>query len=168
MKKVLFIIANEWFQDFEFWEPKRILEKGWIIVEVAAWKKWVCIGAFWVEVEAIFSLNEIDWNNYDMIVFIWWPWAYGQYIDNNDYGRIAKEAKLLWAICIAPTIVSYSWVLKRKKVTGWDSWWEQKTEIEDNWWIFINENVVIDGNIITANWPRAATKFGNELLKKLI
>ncbi len=166
-KKILFVIASEWFQDTEYAEPRRILEENSCDVKVASDKKWKCIWTFWIETVAEYDINEIDTKNYDLVVLVWWSWAWNTFHNNEVYLNIAKNAKKLWAICIAPTIVSFSWIYNWKKVTWWDNWWEQKSIIESNWWIFTWEEVTRDWNFVTANWPVAATKFWKKLLELL-
>ncbi len=166
-KKALFVIANSWFQDYEYSEPRSILEDAWVLVDVASNVKGECVWAFWMVTEAEYTLKEVSWDDYDVVVMIWWPWAWQFFHKNEEYLRIAKEAKILWAICIAPTIVSDSWLYDWVKVAGWDNDWEQIKYIENNWWIFSWESVTISWKYITANWPRAATEFWEELVKIL-
>ena len=49
MAKVVFIIANNWFQDKEFWIPYKILTAQGHQCDVASWKWWYCIWVFWLE-----------------------------------------------------------------------------------------------------------------------
>lgn len=167
MKKALFIIASQWYQDLEFWDPYKILLNAWIEIDIASDIKWKCYWAFWSSTESKLTIKEAKWTNYDVIVFIGWPWAYTTFQWDDNYLRLAKEAKIIAAICIAPTIVSDSWLFKWKNVTGWDSGWQQKHYIEQNWWIFTWKPVTVDANIITWNWPNAAQEFGQTILKKL-
>ena len=79
MKKVLFVIANRYFQDFEFRMPRDILAAEWYDITVCAEYVWICTGAFWYQVEATISLADAQWSIYDMIVFIGGGWALQQY-----------------------------------------------------------------------------------------
>jgi len=166
-KKALFVIANSWFQDHEYWEPRHILEESWIDITVASNKKGICIGAFWATTIAKFNLEEVHGYDYDVVVMIWWPWAWQAFHSNLEYLRISKEAKLLWAICIAPAIVSESWLYNGVEVTWWDNWGEQIDYIEKNGWIYTWKSVTVSWKYITANWPKAASEFGEELVKIL-
>lgn len=164
-KKALFVIANKWFQDYEYSEPRYILESAWVEIIVASNIKWECEWVFWSIVIADYSLVEVDWWNFDAVVMVWWPWAWQAFNKNSDYLRISKQAKILWAICIAPTLVSDSWLYKWVNVTWWNNSWEQQKYIENNGWIFTWEDVTISWKYVTANWPKAALKFWEELLK---
>ena len=81
--------------------------------------------SFWLKTVADIELEKVKWENYDMIIFIWWWGAYAQYFWNKEYLRIAKEARKLWAICIAPMILSAG-VFNGKTVTSRDQNWVQK------------------------------------------
>lgn len=168
MAKILFIIANTWYQDTEFWVTHKILTAQWHECTISSWKWWRCLWVFWDTVESTYKIADINAKDYDLIIFIWWGWAFEQYFWDNTYLKLAKQWKSIAAICIAPTIISYSWILNRKEVTGRDDWqWTQIKQIEKNWWIFKNEEVVQDWKIITANWPAAATKFARKIVDYL-
>lgn len=168
MKHILFVIANKKFQDFEYRIPREILENEWHQVTVCAEHTGLCVGVFDHETTATISLKEAKGENYDAIIFVWGWWALKQYQNHSEYLRLAKEAKLLCAICIAPSLVSDSGLFQWKQVTGRDDEeWTRQKYIENNWWIFIKKNVVVDGNIITANGPQSAESFGWEIANTL-
>ena len=168
MKKVLFVISKTGYQKIEFNVPMDILEESWCETHIASLEKWECISWDATEIAyADFALSDVNAENYDLVVFVWWGWAYNDFIWNEDYYNLARKAKKVWAICIAPTIISNAWVLRWKRATGWDSWWEQISEMENNWAIFTWKSVEIDWDIITANWPTAAKEFGDVLLLSL-
>lgn len=165
MAKVLFIVANNWYQDTEFWTTYKTLTAQWHNCEIASWKWWWCGWVFWTEIEDSKKIEDVNALDYDLLVFIWWGWAERQYHDNEKYLELAKSWKAVAAICIAPTILSYSWLFNWKEVTGRDNWEKtQIKQIEMNWWIFKYEEVVQDWKIITANWLEAATKFARKIV----
>lgn len=168
MKTALFIVANKNFRDEEFQIPYDILSKAGVDITVAAGEAGECIGRFGTLTEATESISEISGDDFDAVVFIGGNGTYDQYHNDEDYLLIAKEAKILAAICIASTVVSDSGRFEGKKVTGWDDGIEtQKSYIESNGGIFTGEKVVVDGNIITADGPHAAEAFAKEILGKL-
>ena len=163
--QILFIISKSGYQEIEFNTPKKILEDAGHHIDVASLEKWQCTSWSWSETyEADFQLKEVKPDDYSLIVFIWWNWTYNDFIWNENYYHIAKNAKNIWAICIAPTIISHSWVLKWKKVTWWDNWGVQQKEIEDSWAIYTWNDLEIDWNIITASGPHVADAFWKQLL----
>lgn len=167
MKTVLMIIANNWFQDHEFSATYEILQAAGAQITVAAWRKWWCIWVFGLKVEAVYSLNEIHWDKFEMVIYVWWWGALTQYVHNADYLRIAQEAKKVWAICIAPMIVSESGAFNWKTVTSRDDEWIQQKFIEDFGWSWKNEPVIRCWNVVTANGPESAELFWVECVKLL-
>ena len=167
MKTVLMIVANNWFQDHEFSATYETLQEANAQITIAAWRKWQCMWVFWLKVDAAYSLNEVHGDKFEMVIFIWWWWALTQYLHDDDYLRIAQEAKKLWAICIAPMVVSESWVFNWKIVTSRDDDWLQKRFIEWYGASWQDTPVMRYWNIVTANGPEAADMFWKECVKLL-
>ena len=167
MKTVLMIIANNGFQDHEFSATYEALQEANAQVTIAAWRKWQCVWVFGQKVEAAYELSEVKWDKFEMIIYIWWWGCLTQYLHDEDYLRISQEAKKIWAICIAPMVVSESWVFNWKIVTSWDDEWLQQNFIENYGGVWKDTEVVRYWNIVTANWPEAAEVFGKECVRLL-
>lgn len=165
MKNILFIVANNWYQDYEFWVSYLILSDKWHHCEIASWNWWVCKWVFWRQIDDSMKLDDVNVDNYDLLIFVWGGGAYEQYYKNEKYLELAKQAKNVAAICIAPSILSDSWIYQWKRVTWWDDWkGTQISYLENNGAIFVSQEVVRDWNYITGNWPEAATKFAWEIV----
>ena len=167
MKTALMIIANNGFQDHEFSATYEALLDANAQITIAAWRKGQCVWVFGQKVEAAYELSEIKWDKFEMVIFIWWWGCLTQYLHDWDYLRIAQEAKKLWAICIAPMVVSESGVFNWKIVTSRDDEWLQQKFIENYGGVWKDEMVIRYGNIVTANGPEAAEMFGKECVKLL-
>ena len=165
MAKVLMVIANNGFQDYEFWIPFDMLNEAWVKVVIAAGKKWECVGVFGSKTIADKELDKVNWLEYDMVLFIGGGWAYSQYFHDKEYLRIAKEAKKIWAICITPMILSESGLFNGKNVTWWNQNGVQKKFIQDNWGFWVDKDVVVSGNIVTATGPDVAEEFARKCLE---
>jgi protease I len=172
-KKVLMIVAGRDFRDEECFVPKKILEDGGIEVKIASDKKGEAIGAEGGEIAVDLSLNEADASNFDAIIFIGGPGAL-KHLDNENSYCLAREAtgkgKIVAAICVAPAILAKAGVLSGKKATVWTSptHREMAKVLTENGARYVDENVVVDGKMITANGPSAAGKFGEEVLRVVI
>lgn len=169
--KALLIIAHEGYQDQEYEDTRIALEKGDVQISIASLQGGEAHGKFGGSAKVDKILNEVNIDNYDAIVFIGGPGAI-QFQHDPEAHRIAKQTqekeKVLAAICIAPTILAFAGVLHEKKATVWDD--GDKTQIkilEDSKAEYKEEDIVIDGKLITANGPHAATQFGQTILKKL-
>lgn len=164
MAKLLFIIANAGFQDEEFWIPYTVLSEQGHHCEIASWKGGKCRGTFWTTIEKSLTFEEVQASEYAMLIFVGWGGAYEEYFQNEQYLNLAREAKAIAAICIAPSLLSDSGLLKGKQATGWDDgFWTQIKYLQQNGAIFKDEEVVQDWNLITANGPAAATKFARTI-----
>ena len=72
------------------------------------------------------------------------------------------------AICIAPSLLSDAGIYQKRQVTGRDDGFgTQIAYLQKNWATFVDQPVVRDANLITANGPEAAEEFAQEILKFL-
>jgi|SRR3989338_2009981 len=169
MKAVL-IIAPIWYQDIEYLDTKAELEKAGIEVITAAKKAGICKGKLGGTAQATLSIDNINVEDYDAIVFIGGPGAV-RHQEDVQAQITAQEAiteqKVLAAICIAPTILAKAGVLEGKKATVWNEDGLQDQLLEQEGATYTGETVTIDGKIITANGPQAAKDFGKAIVKAL-
>ena len=168
--KALFIVAQEGYQPHEYGAPKKILENASVEVITASKQVGTCTATDKTTTEATIAIAEINVSDYDAIVFIGGPGAVGYQHDVQAH-LTAQEAinreKVLAAICIAPTILAYANVLEGKKATVWNQDNKQAEILIKNGAEFVDQPVLIDGKIITANGPEAAENFGKKILELL-
>jgi len=171
-KKVLIIIAFQNFQDLEYSKTREILEKSGAKISVASSSLGTAKGKFGMQVEVDLLIDDIKVDEYDAIVFIGGPGAVN-YIENPIAHQIAQEAveknKILAAICIAPAILAKAGALSGKKATVWSSIFDQSAVdiLKNSGAQYLDQDLVIDGKIITANGPDAAEKFGQAIVEQL-
>lgn len=169
MKHALFIIAPENFRDEELFVPLEILEKNGIATTIASTEAGVCRGKLGGEAEAVIGLNQINAEDFDALIFVGGTGA--QIFWRNPAALlIAQKAvahdKVLAAICAAPTILALAEVLQGKKATVFlDENYEKI--LTDHGALLSKNEIEVDGKIITANGPAAATEFANMILEKL-
>lgn len=171
-KKLLMIIAFKDFKDEEYFIPREILENREAEINVASTQKGTALGVSGGEVEVDLNIDEVITDDYDGIIFIGGPGAYN-HLTNPQCQRIAKEAveknKVLAAICIAPAILAKAGVLQGKKATVWSSALDKSAVkiLEENRAQYQDEEVVVDGKIVTSSGPQAAKEFGKKLVEIL-
>ncbi|MGC9049073.1 MAG: DJ-1/PfpI family protein [Patescibacteria group bacterium] len=171
-KQVLIVIAFQGFQDLEYSKTREILEKAGAKVVVASSSLGKASGKFGAQTKVEVLINEIKIDDYEAIIFIGGPGAV-EYIENQAAHRLAKEAikadKVVAAICIAPAILAKAGVLSGKKATVWSSIFDQEPIkiLQENGAQYLDQDVVVDGKIITANGPNAAEKFGQAIVEQL-
>lgn len=167
MKTVLLIIAHKGFQPKEYFDTKEVLKKNNILVVTASNLVGVATTQNGIQVEVDLSLDVVDPKNFDGIFFVGGPGAL-EHLDNQESNRILNEAMILekcyGAICIAPRILAKAHVLVGKKATGWDNDEKLSEIFAQNNVEYVREDVVVDGNIVTANGPLAAKAFGEAIV----
>lgn len=172
MKKILFVIAYNNFKDEEYAIPRSILKDKGFSITTASNKKGIALGVNGLDVEVNYLINEIDINDFDVLVFVGGSGCL-RALDNQDsynlINQAKKDDKVITAICIAPVILAKAGVLKGKKATVWSSPMDKSPIkiLTQNGAIFENLDVVVDGNIITANGPQAAEEFGIAISKHI-
>ncbi len=166
-KKILMIIASKDFRDEEYQVPRKILsEKGAKIV-VASTTQNKVIGMLGTEVKPDINIKKAQVKDYNAIIFVGGIGA-SEYWNSNDAFKIIKDAvklnKVIAAICIAPVTLAKSGLLKGKKATVWKS---ESEKLQNEGMIYVDKNVVVDGNIITADGPSSAEEFALVIAEQL-
>ncbi len=170
-KQALLIIAFNGYQEKEYEDTRNILESNGVKIILASNLNGIAKGSLGGSVNVNLSISEVKANQYDAIIFIGGPGAVVAFQENLEAHRLAQETifqnKILGAICISPTILAKAGVLKNKKATVWSSF-VNKSPIEilkQNNAEYVNQDVVVDGKIITANGPEAAKDFGKAIVE---
>lgn len=166
-KSILMIIAHQNFRDEEYQEPRQLFEARGAKVTVASSSLEVAKGMLGAQVKPHLLLKDVTVDDYDAIVFVGGSGAQ-EYWDDPVAHAVAQEAvaqgKVLAAICIAPATLAKAGVLQGKKATVFSS--EVKT-LEAGGANYTGASVERDGLIITANGPKAAAEFAEEIVKAL-
>lgn len=167
-KKVLFVVAAEGFQPVEYAQPKHILEQAGITVVTASDRGSRAVAKDGSVIRVDKTLSEIETSAYDGVFFIGGPGAL-LHLDTQESHRILNEAMLLQipygAICISSRILAKAHVLTGKRATGWDGDDALATLFAQNNVEYVQEPVVVDGKVITAVGPEAATAFGDAIVR---
>lgn len=164
-KKAVLIVAHRDFRDEEYKEPREVLEEAGVGVTVACSQPGVAQGKLGMTVKPDITIDQIDVDEFDIIVFVGGPGS-AEYFDDSIAHQIARDAvekdKVLGAICIAPATLANAGVLKGKRATVFSS---EVSALEAGGAIYTAKSVEKDGKIVTANGPAAANEFGEALLE---
>jgi len=169
MVSVLFILAPNGFRDEEFFEPKEVLESSGHTCVVGSTED-ACQGSVGAMVMSDVLCENVEMEEYALLVLVGGPGA-PELAHEPSVMNLIKAAKLsnklIAAICIAPTLLAKAGVIEGKKVTVYYS--RDAVNIIQNVGkaTFVNEPVVVDGKIITANGPESARLFGQTLAEVL-
>ncbi len=166
MAKILSIIAPKGFQDQEYGDSKTALEnQGHTVITASTQKE--ALGKFGAKVKVDIFIKDINPEDYDALALIGGPGCY-IYFEDKSIHEIAKKfynsGKPTCAICAAPSILANAGLLNGKKATCWEG---ESENLISKGAIYTAEAVTKDGNIITADGPSSAKKFGEEICKTL-
>ena len=166
-KKILMIVAPDNFRDEELLEPKEIFEGYGAEVMIASKDTNSAEGMLGAFVTVDIDISEIKIEDYDAIIFVGGSGS-SVYFDDEMILDLAKKAyeknKIIGAICIAPSILANSGILKNKKATCFSS---EKENLEERGAEYTGRGVEKDDNIITANGPNSASAFGQKISETL-
>ena len=171
--RVVLVIAYKGFQDFEYQTTKDVLENLNIKTVTISSKTGEAIGKFGQSVNIEKTFSDIEIERFGAIVFIGGPGA----VDYIEYDlahqlaiRAVEKDKVLGAICLAPAILARAGVLENKKATVWSDPLNKETIeiLKEGQVEYINEPVVVDGHIVTANGPIATEDFSKRIGELLL
>ena len=161
--KVLAIIFDG-FEEEEAVAPFALLRRANIDLTIASDKNTV-IGSHNIALTNISNLKEINYKEFDSLLI---PGGahYKRLLIDNYVHEILKyfmdNNKVVSLICAAPTILGYLGYLKNRKYTCFTSM------NEDFGGTYIDEKVVVDGNLITARSVASALIFSYTIIEKLL
>lgn len=164
MKKIVFVVAPTNFRDEEYIEPKTILEDSNISVTTASTIVGTLYGKIKIKAQSQMLVKDIKVEDFDGIFFVGGMGSSIYFEDKFVHDLIWKfynSNKIVSAICIAPTILANSGVLKGKKATVFP---DGENALINGGATYTAKNVEIDGNIITANGPQSANEFAKTFL----
>ncbi len=169
-KKILMIIAPANFRDEELLHTQEELVNAGGTVILASTITTEVKGMFGATAIPDVTLDQVEVNNYDAIVFVGGSGS-EVYFNDPKALMIAQEAydknKLVAAICIAPSILGNADLLQGKRATVWAGNEKYPNILRSKGAQFTGENVTQDGRIITANGPEAAREFGRTIVTYL-
>lgn len=146
---------------------KEILEKDGNKVTIASTKTGIIYGSRGGNTLAEITLNEVDTKIFDAVVFIGGGGS-KLLFSNVEAQEIArtmfKENKVVAAICLAPVILANAGILNGKNATVAGT--EAET-IKSKGANYTGPGVTVDGNIVTANAPKASRLFGEKISEQL-
>ena len=164
-KKILMVIAPMDFQEQEFFEPRNIFEKNKIEVSVASIQSGVATGTQGAEINIDLTASEVEVGEFNAVVFVGGA-GMGKIVDDDSLKILAqkfyKAEKIVAAICVASAILAKAGILEDKNITGWEGIKDNIVKAKGN---YTGRAVEIDNNIITADGPGSAKKFGEAIIK---
>lgn len=171
--KIGIIIAFKNFKDEEYFQTRRVLEEAGYKIETISTKHDLADGFDGGQVLIDKTIDEIFIEEYAGLIFIGGPGAL-KYLDNEKIHELIREIwqksnLIIGAICITPVILAHANCFSGVKMTVWSDAlqrWPIKS-IEEKGIIFVDDPVVTDGRLITANGPSSASSFALNIIAML-
>lgn len=172
--KIAMLIAFQDFRDEEYFIPESIFSTQGFEVETFSSEKGEALGSYGGLVDVKLSVDELNIDKFDALILVGGSGALS-HLDNEKSYKTLREAalknKVIGAICVAPVILAKAGILKGKKATVWSSNMDKSAVrvLKEEGADYVDENVISDDKIITADGPQSARKFAETivgLLKK--
>ncbi|VVC02849.1 Intracellular protease 1 [Candidatus Bilamarchaeum dharawalense] len=171
MAKILMVIAQTGFRDEELLVPKEMLEKAGYTVMVASITRSKATGARGLVLQPDMAIFEANPDFFEAVIVVGGPGSpslAGRKDVNDIVSGANAKGKVIGGICLGVMAVATSGILANKSATVFPDR-QAVLLLRDNGARYVNQPVVVDGKIVTADGPANAGKFGTailELLKK--
>jgi protease I len=166
MKVAIFI--EDLYEEVEFWYPYyRLKEAVHRPVVVGSGKKNTFMGKHGIENKADLSILDAHPGDFDAVIV---PGGYApdRMRQEPRFAELVKllhdEGKLVASICHGPWVLASAGILKGRKVTCWPT---LKDDIMNAGARYMDQEVMVDGNIITSRCPDDLPAFMAEVLRYL-
>ncbi len=167
-KTVVLLIAHEGYQPVEYGVTKDVLEQAGINVLTASNKSGKATAKDNSMTTVDLTVDQINPHAVDGLFLIGGPGAL-EALDTPKVHTLLQQFMALnkpyGSICISSRILAKAGVLSNKKATGWDGDDKLNGIFDEHLVTYVREPSVIDGNIVTAEGPTAAERFGNNIIK---
>lgn len=164
MKKVCVLLA-EGFEEIEALTVSDIMRRANITCDLVSMNKDKQVKSshgIIVEADKLFEDNM----EYDLVVIPGgMPGATNLRDDNrviNFIKKQNKEDKLIGAICAGPIALGRADIIQGRKITSYPGYEDELPGCK-----YLEDQVVIDGNIVTSRGPATAMEFSYKLLERL-
>jgi protease I len=163
VQEIVMVIAPKVFRDEEYALPKKVLQSRGARVVTASVEPGECIGKLGMHAHADISVVEAASRDWDAVVFVGGAGA-AVFFDDPAAHQLATRAAtgtgVLSAICIAPSTLAHAGLLGGVRATAFGS---QEADLKAHGAVWTGQPVTVDGRIVTANGPEAATEFGETI-----
>lgn len=166
-KKILMVVAPKDFRDQEYNDPREVFSEAGMEVKVASIQGGKATGVDGTETIIDLTISQVVPSQFDSVVFVGGP-GMVEILNDESMQILAKKfykaEKITSAICAGSGVLAQAGILNGREATGWSG---VRDTMEKNGASFLEESVVVDGKIITADGPDSAWKFGEEIVKAL-
>lgn len=160
----LIFLPKKDFNEEEFTIIKKRLLKAGKQLFITSDDHSVCSGSKGMKVKSDTSFYNVNINNFAALILIGGSGS-RNYWKNESLHKIVKKffdsKKIVAAICSSPIILAKAGILQNKKATCYS---EDKMELINSGIDYQDRNVVVDGNVVTADSVNSALQFVEAVL----
>ncbi|MCL5010930.1 MAG: DJ-1/PfpI family protein [Patescibacteria group bacterium] len=171
-KRICMVIALVDYRDEEYFIPKSVFEQAGFKVKTASERQGQAISVFGGVADIDLKVSEAKTGDFDGLVVVGGE-GMAKMTDNAELRKLAQEFaeqnKIVGAICIGPAVLAKAGILTGKKATIYASQTDKSAVkiLQENNAQYLDEPVVVDGNIITASGPQSARKFAEKVVEAM-
>ena len=160
----LIFLPKKDFNEEEFTIIKNLLLKAGKKVFITSDDHFICSGSKGMKVKSDTSFYNVNVNNFSGLILIGGAGS-RSYWKNDSLHKIVRKffdsKKTLAAICSSSVIFAKAGILENKRATCYT---EDKMELINAGIDYHDKNVVVDGNVITADNSHSALQFAEAIL----
>lgn len=168
MKKIASYVYTD-FEDLEFWYPTyRLREEGFEVNIIGEQAGARYIGKYGVPAESTHGFDDVRAEDYDCVLIPggWAPDKLRRFPSVLDFVRTMNErGAIIGQICHAGWVLISAGILDGRRVTSTPGIRDDMTNAGAIW---LDEPVVIDGNLISSRRPPDLPEYGQALVTALI
>jgi protease I len=168
--EVVLVAAPEGFRDEELFIPEDVFSAAGAFVLTASTTKKPIYGSQGGFTDPDVHIEDIKVDSLDALVIAGGAGARKYLWENDALLRKVREAdekgKIVGAICISGAIPALAGIMRGKKGTVYPDP-EALEVLKNGGETYVNEGVVVDGNVVTAAGPMYAREFGETILALL-
>jgi len=169
MGNVVFVIAQSGFRDEELNVPKQVLANEGHKCTVSSITTDKATGKLGMIIKPDVAVKDVFIDNYDALVIVGGPGC-PSLMEYPEVLKLIQDAsnkdKIVSSICLAGMILARAGVTQGKKATVFKTS-DSLSEYSKTNTIFVDQPVVVDDTLVTANGPQAAEDFGKVIAKLL-
>ncbi len=163
---MVYLLLAPGFEEIEAITPVDLLRRAGLEVTTVGIDAKMVRGAHGITVEADDVMDNVDFSDIDCLILPGGNPGFKN-LERDDAVRdlitqVEATDKLLAAICAAPSILGRMGLLKGKKATVYPGMQDELKGAD-----FVEEPVVVDGNIVTSRGAGTAIAFSGKLIELL-
>jgi protease I len=168
--EIVLVAAPENFRDEELFIPEDTFSEAGAFVLTASTTKKPISGMMGGTTDPDVHIEDINVNKLDALVIVGGSGAREHLWKDEALMRKVREAnekgKVIGAICISGAIPALAGIMKGRRGTVYPTG-ESIDVLNVNGETFVDQGVVVDGNVVTAQGPQYAKEFADAILALL-